>query len=399
MKLIADEKILFRSPAPESIFCFTPALLIGEENRIIAAVDLGGPGTAALEGPRSRLGDYSSGNQVRLFLSDDEGKTWRESASRLPMRHEILFRAGKTLYTLGNAPELVISKSCDNGEHWSEPAVLRADAKRPWHQSSTTPVYRNGRVYLVYEQYNPAGCTWPNVRQFFMSAPEEADLCDAGNWRFSPPFDGDPLCGKFRELCDLGADWFPGILETHVLPVSPGCGHLYVPGENSFLLCSRFNTPGFQLGAILKGIEHPDGALEITLFPGRMKELPLFVVPFPGGALKFHPLFDEESRLYFLAANQPRTVFAGGFTGPVSNRRKLVLWCSRDAVSWQDLGVVAFGPAENAARSYPHMAICGNDLLIAVRSGDEKARNQHDNNLVTLHRVRDFRALAAEAGI
>ena len=130
-----------------------------------------------------------------------------------------------------------------------------------------------------------------------------------------------------------------------------------------------------------------------------MKELPLFVVPFPGGALKFHPLFDEESQLYFLAANQPRTVFAGGFTGPISNRRKLVLWCSRDAVSWQDLGTVAFGPAENAARSYPHMAICGNDLLIAARSGDEQARNQHDNNLVTLHRVKNFRALAAEAGI
>ena len=64
-----------------------------------------------------------------------------------------------------------------------------------------------------------------------------------------------------------------------------------------------------------------------------------------------------------------------------------------------DLGTVAFGPAENAARSYPHMAIRGDDLLIAVRSGDEQARNQHDNNLVTLHRVKDFRALAAEAGI
>ena len=48
MKLIADEQILFESPDPAGIYCYTPAILVGENRRLIAAVDLGGPGTAAL---------------------------------------------------------------------------------------------------------------------------------------------------------------------------------------------------------------------------------------------------------------------------------------------------------------------------------------------------------------
>ena len=39
------------------------------------------------------------------------------------------------------------------------------------------------------------------------------------------------------------------------------------------------------------------------------------------------------------------------------------------------------------------MAIDGDDLVIVSRSGDEHARNAHDGNLVTFHRVRNFRSL------
>ncbi|MBR2439316.1 MAG: exo-alpha-sialidase [Lentisphaeria bacterium] len=396
MKLIADEQILYTSPDPETIFCYTPAILIGDNNRIIVGVDLGGIGTPALDGPKSRSGD-GAGNQVRLLLSDDNGKCWRESSSRLPMRHEILFRAGKSLYAMGNAPELVISRSDDNGETWSDPAVLRGDAKRSWHQSSTTPVYRNGRIYLIYEQYNPAGNWWPNIMQYLMSAPENADLCKPENWTFSEAFNGDPIAAISRALSDLKPTGTPGIFEAHLLPISPNCGHLYTEGENSFLIPCRYNSHGLQQGAILKGWENPDGTLEIGLFPGRRKEISLFNIPYPGASLKFHPLYDEVSGMYFLAANQPRSAFGGA--GERANRRKLMLWCSLDAVSWQPLGTIAFGPCEKGARNYPQMAFCGEDLLIAVRSGDEHAKNEHDNNLITLHRIKNFRDLIEESGL
>ena len=147
MKLIADEQILFESPDPAGIYCYTPAILVGENRRLIAAVDLGGPGTAALEGPRSRTGDYQAGNQIRIFLSDDGGESWRESASRLPMMHETLFRTSSGLWMLGHSGALLISRSTDNGESWSTLAVLESEHHH--HQSCGRVDIHNGRVYAV----------------------------------------------------------------------------------------------------------------------------------------------------------------------------------------------------------------------------------------------------------
>jgi len=39
------------------------------------------------------------------------------------------------------------------------------------------------------------------------------------------------------------------------------------------------------------------------------------------------------------------------------------------------------------------MAIDGDDLVVLSRSGDERAKTAHDGNLITFHRVRDFRGL------
>ena len=107
MPLIADEKLLFESPSPQDIYCYTPALCRGFGGRIVAGFDLGGPGTEKLAGPRSDSGDYPCGNQLRILLSDDGGASWRESASRLPMLHTMLFRAGKFLYAIGQSGRLV----------------------------------------------------------------------------------------------------------------------------------------------------------------------------------------------------------------------------------------------------------------------------------------------------
>ena len=68
IEAIADEKILFESPYPEDVFCYTPSLCRGFGGRILAGFDLGGPGTARLEGVRSDSGDYESGNQFRILL-------------------------------------------------------------------------------------------------------------------------------------------------------------------------------------------------------------------------------------------------------------------------------------------------------------------------------------------
>ncbi len=44
MDIIASEEIFFRSPSPEDLFCYTPALTRLPGGRLLALFDLGGPG-------------------------------------------------------------------------------------------------------------------------------------------------------------------------------------------------------------------------------------------------------------------------------------------------------------------------------------------------------------------
>jgi hypothetical protein len=68
-------------------------------------------------------------------------------------------------------------------------------------------------------------------------------------------------------------------------------------------------------------------------------------------------------------------------------------------MDWCFAGIVAVGENERAARHYASMAIDGNDLVVLSRSADGSVRNTvplkdaHDGNLVTFHRVPDFRSL------
>lgn len=45
------------------------------------------------------------------------------------------------------------------------------------------------------------------------------------------------------------------------------------------------------------------------------------------------------------------------------------------------------------SRHYASMDIDGDDLVILSRSGDENAQSAHNGNIVTFHRVKDFRGL------
>ena len=58
-------------------------------------------------------------------------------------------------------------------------------------------------------------------------------------------------------------------------------------------------------------------------------------------------------------------------------------------------GCVAKWPSPIQAFSYPCMVIDGDDLLLALRTSRD-ALNQHDADLITFHRVRNFRSLAMD---
>lgn len=373
-RLVAGkEKVIVRSPSPKDIFTFTPAIAEGFDGRLVAVVDFGGPGTAKLDGPRSSAGDYESGNQIRVLLSDNGGRSWRETPARIPMMHEIIFKAGKSLYMIGHSDRLEIIRSDDNGETWSDPAMLR---EGHWHQSCCAVDISDGCVTLVYEKQDWVH-SWPGVAPVLMKASLDSDLTRPESWRFSEPFDPDRVVGE--EIGQAGC----GILESNVVRVHNPSSPFYDPSGRSVAILMRANAAYGDMGAVLKGVDREDGTLAIEQYPGPFGDR--FFLPIPGGNLKFHILYDAESGLYWLLHSQ--------IDGRMHPRRRLAISFSPDLVNWTFAGLVAVGPSDNAGRQYATMCVHGRDLLIVSRSGDLSSSNAHDANIITFHKVRNFRRL------
>ncbi len=380
--VVASEVVIAESPAQDSVFLYTPGIVEGFDGRLVVSVDYGGPGTSVLDGARSDFGDYKSGNQIRVLLSDDNGKTWRETSARIPMMHEILFKAGKSLYMIGHSGRLLITRSDDNGETWSDPSVLCPEPR--WHQSCTPVDIHDGKVTLVYEKWVSDGHPWPGVGPVLMQAKVDDDLTEASSWKFSDLYNPDEDMEASRPsgipLTDPGK---AGILETNVIRVYDEKNPFYDPSGKSVVLMMRASVGLPDIGVMMRGVEKPDGSLAVEKLTKNGREM--YFAHIPGADLKFYVVYDPESRLYWLLHSQ--------MDGRMNYRRRLALSYSPDLLKWTFAGLVAVGPADNAARHYASMIIHGDDLLIVSRSGDERARNSHDGNLVTFHRVKDFRSL------
>jgi len=381
-RIIATEKVIAESPDPSGIFLYTPAIVEGFDGRFVVAVDYGGPGTWQLDGPTSDFGDYVAGNQIRVLLSDDEGETWRDPGARIPMMHEILFKAGKSLYMIGHSGRLLITRSDDNGETWSEPSVLCGQPR--WHQSCGAVDIHDGKVTLVYEKWLEEGHPWPGVGPVLMQAEVDADLTKAANWKFSELYNPDvDIASSVPSGIPASKVRNAGILETNVVRIYDENSFFYDPSGRSVVLMMRAQTGFEDIGVMLRGYEDEDGKLKIGKL--RKKQHELFYVHIPGANLKFHVCYDPVTKLYWMVHSQ--------ISGTMAQRRRLALSYSPDLLRWTFAGLVAVGPADNAARHYATMMIHGDDIYIVSRSGDLRAKNAHDNNLTTFHKVKDFRNL------
>ncbi len=394
-KLIADERILLESPDPEKIYCYSPALCHGFDGRFIASFDFGGPGTGALEGPRSDRGDYAAGNQLRVLTSDDRGENWTERA-RLPMLHALLFKAGKALYVLGQSGRLLISRSLDNGESWSGCFVLNDEFN--WHQNACRVDVWNGRVTLVYDHRLPQP-GWPNVAPVLFTADENADLCRRESWETSEEFDPtESLAGMKNIGFPFQPADNPGILEANVFRIHDPLHQFYDPSGESVTILCRAHTGMSNYAALLRGIVRPgEVRLEKQLTPGKGE---LFLLPLPGGQMKFFLDYDPVSKLYWMVASQTTDSYRkieylqpGRMASAYNQRCRLMLQFSSNGLDWCFAGLVAKGEEERCARHYASFLFDGDDILILSRSGDRRARGSHDGNLLTLHRVRNFRDL------
>ena len=124
--------------------------------------------------------------------------------------------------------------------------------------------------------------------------------------------------------------------------------------------------------------------------------------PIPGGQCKFFILHDKVTELFFMLTNlvtdsqdafkqRPKNFRSGAG----NERRLLFLFYARDALNWFPAGCVAKAPGMLQSFMDPSAVIDGDDIALISRTS-KNGKNQHDADLCTFHRIRNFRKLAMD---
>lgn len=417
--LANDYTIVFASPAPKQVYCYTPGIVRLASGRFVATLDLGGPGAESLPGMKSDKCTESGFWQGKILTSDDGGRTWTLRAN-FPGMHARPFVAGRHVYVLGQQSDLFILRSDDDGLTWTRPSFLTANQQ--WHQSACNVHYSAGHVHLVMERRVSKEIEgWPvgELAPVLMRARVDSDLRERASWNFASelpfqnaihtkrdtppgelfgvPFYPSPQDG--REVAPGRRSWPMGWLETNVVEF-PDPNHIWHdPRGKTWHLWMRCHTAGTGYAAIAKVVERDDGRLTTELVKAPSGKSMLFV-PCPGGQMRFHVLYDEATRNYWLLSSQatdsmvrPDRLGPERVNLPNNERHRMQLHFSKNMIDWCFAGLVCYGDSPRQARHYASMAFDGEDLVIVSRSGDERAKNAHDGNLITFHRVREFRKL------
>jgi hypothetical protein len=194
--------------------------------------------------------------------------------------------------------------------------------------------------------------------------------------------------------------------EPYVVQITDPNQQFFDPKRRTLHILARGDVHRSNFGMLSKVVENEKGEMRFDLERTPAGTAMVFV-PLPGGNIKFHVLQDPRTGLYWLLSNQvtdsmrrPGTMPESRFGLPLDQRDRLVLHYSKNLMDWVFAGLVAKGATPRESYHYCGMDIDGEDLVILSRTGDANVRqpkaphrDAHDTNLITFHRVRNFRAL------
>ena len=356
--------VINHSPASKGKYLGSPSICILPSGRYVASHDYFGPKTKEFE---TAITD--------IFVSDDKGTSWQKSASLRGQFWSSLFYHNGAIYIFGTCRHhgnIVIRKSTDGGESWSNPY----DAKNglivegEYHTAPTPVLVHNGRLYKAFEYATHKVRKWGRrYSAMVISAPVNADLLDAKSWRCSNILYSDPswLGGEFR-----------GWLEGNVV---------YDHKQKQLLNILRVGT--------IKGVGVEQCARVTISSNGKQISFDTEkgFMPFPGGAKKFTIRYDERTAKYWTLVNNTdpeKLVIKNDKT-----RNTLSLYSSTDLLEWRrERTLIDHPDIYHHGVQYVDWLFDGEDIVAVVRTAweDEEgnAHNQHDSNYILFHRVTRF---------
>ncbi len=410
--LAQDHITVWESPNPARIFGYTPGICRLPSGRLVLTHDV----SSARKPLPPENKPFREG---RILTSDDGGRTWTHRANH-GLGFARPFFSGKSLYILGKDRQVAIIRSDDEGLTWSELSYLHGIGI--WHQSACNVHFAKGNVYLVMEKHAPRrgieGWQVGDLAPVLMRAREDTDLTDRANWTFAselvfedlpesqmPNAFGYPFHPVDRKKVTFLVPPTgrgispPGWLETNVVQFTNPDHVWFDPDGKTFHLWMRAHTGLTNYAAIAQVRENEDGSMTTSVVK-TPAGTPMLFAPCPGGQMRFHVLWDEPTKLFWLLSSQttdsmirPDRMPRERWSTPDNERHRLVLHFSKNMIDWCFAGLVAAGATPKESRHYASMCIDGEDLCIASRSGDARASSAHNGNLITFHRVRDFRRL------
>ena len=345
---------------------------------------------------------YGEDFMTTIRRSTDEGRTWSTIAHLVNAYWSNMFVHRGNVYLLGvsaHNESIVIRRSEDSGFTWTTPhdstdgvLFVGGHARTPpnYHCAPDPVVVLDGRIYRAFENNDETGDFAEGFRTLVVSAPEDADLLQAANWRMSEQLAYDQTTDppEFGVFSDSTPGWMshgrPGWLEGNVVPGPDGT--LW-----NVLRCNSF--PVLNKAVMVHVL---DEGRRLSFDPATA------FIDMPGGCAKFVIRRDPRASgaqgegLYWAIVNDMQTEPVPIF------RNRLSLISSPDLRTWTKRATLMEDRVEDPAVSpdrtgfqYIDWNFDGDDIIYVSRTAYQGAHRWHDANRITFDKIRNFRALAA----
>ncbi len=330
----------------------SPSITLLPDGTYIASHDVFGRGSS-----------QDTSGITKIYRSTDRGNHWTETAVLEGQFWSTVFAHNGALFVFGYAHRsgnIVIRKSLDGGFTWTTPDNENTGLLRTgkFGGTSNSPVIHDGRLWIAQSTR-------------LMSAPVNADLLRADAWTLSKSVSQDPhwLDGNFTF-------WSEGQVTA-----SPKEGVVVLPKINQL-----------PYTAILRA----ESPMSLSFNPE------LDFAALPGAEKKFGAVYDPVSERFYICSNPVLPAHKDDWrygNRPAMIRNAAALLSSADLRRWRVEKVFLYSPdMHHEAFQYFNFLIDGDDLAVVSRTafkiGGHKPPRGHDSNLMTFHRIPNFREAA-----
>jgi len=372
--------IINHSPASSGIYIGCPGIAVIADGVYLAKHSEFGPGSSEWESA-----------VTHVFRSDDSGLTWNRISTVKGMFWASIFTYNSAVYLFGTDKHhgnTVIMRSDDEGRTWTRPADGNTGLllEGQYHTAPVPVLFHDGRIWRAMENASGAasqkGSEWggPHYASFVMSASVGSDILRRDSWTVTNAV-------KRRQ------EWLEGQtrawLEGNVVQTRKG-------NIACLLRVNFIREPGPATGDLAAIISLNKKGKKASFNPKNG------FITFPGGDKKFTIRYDSMSDKYWTLTNYVSEQHKG-LAHSDRIRNTLVLVCSDDLHHWEIKSVILYHPdIYNHAFQYVDWLFEGDDIIAVCRTAydDEYggAKNAHDANYLTFHRIRDFRSMYREDG-